>query len=418
MGNTMEFGPGTAGLAYAPTVPGTGLPPLAPAKPSKSDKPGKGGFPLGRALRIGMAGLLLATGTVFVMDRFWSVRSTLAVLDATPITIRAPIDGVLRLEDVAPGVVLSAGHGLGSIRDEQIDRSRQAQLAASVHATQQEIDALTVRLQELRAQARDAQAHFGSFRNSRIQQLSARLQEAEVGIAAAHARQQEAVAALRRAEDLANGRVVSAAALDQARRAAAVAQTDVAAAVQRRNAAQTEVAAAQSGVFGSDNSTDRSTSQQLQEQLRLQEGELRAQLEVLRGKLAGFRSQLEAEDLRLERSSQASLTSAARARVADLLVQDGEFVRRGQSIAVLMDCRRPRVTAQVDERSFRALHIGKQGVFVSAQGSERMRGEVVQLSSPLDDGAGRSNAYRVVLRLDPQDVGETCPLGRSGRVEF
>lgn len=399
-----------------------GLPDLKPARPEKepssAKSPGKS-FPIGQMARIGIAGLMVVTGASFVIDRFWAVQSTVAVLDATPITLRAPIDGLLRLDDVTPGMMIGMGRQFGAIHDEQVDHARQAQLAASVALSEREIEALTLRLDELRAQMGEARTHFSSFRSSRVQQLSARLQEAEAAIAAAQARQQEAVSALRRAEALANARVVAPAAFDQTRRAAAVAQNDLAAAMQRRNAAQAEVAAAQSGVFGSDNATDRSTSQQLQEQLRLQESELRAQLNGLYAKLAGYRAQLEAESARLERASHAPLVASVRARLNNLLVQDGEFVRRGEPVAVLMDCRRPRVTAQVDEGSFRTLFIGKAGVFVPAQGKERLRGEVVQLSSPLDDGpAGRGNTYRAVLRLEPGGVSEACPIGRSGRVVF
>lgn len=408
------------GLALAGQAqPGAGaLPPLAPARPDKQSA--KKPFPAGRLLRMGIAALLLVTGGAFVVDRFWSVQSTTALLDATPVTIRAPIDGLLRLEEVTPGMLLGAGRRLGAIRDELVDRGRQAQLAAAVSVNQQEIDALSQRIEDMRGQMRDAGAHYDNFRSSRVVQLTARLQEAETGIAAAQARQGEAVATLRRAEALANARVGTVAALDQARRGAAVAQADLAAALQRRNATRAEVAAAEGGVFGGDNSTDRSTSQQLQEQLRLQESELRAQLHALRTKLAGARAQLEAENTRLERSSQALLSSSIRARVASLLVQDGEFVRRGEPIAVLMDCRRPRVTAQVDEKVFRGLYLGKWADFVPAQGGERLHGEIVQLVSPLDDapGAPRTNTYRAVLRLDAESLGDTCPIGRSGRVVF
>jgi acetyl/propionyl-CoA carboxylase alpha subunit len=299
------------------------------------------------------------------------------------------------------GAVLAAGARLAGIRNDRADDSRLGELRAALGTSTALIAALADRLAATEAEIARAEAFANVFRQTRMEQLAARREEARAQIAAAQARLQEAESALRRGTALQASGTASVATGDQARRNAQVAQGELSAANEREIAIRTELAAAATGVFAGDQANDRSASQQLLDRLRPLRQEIAAQLAAQRGRATALADQLARETERLAGQAGAEILLPARSRILSLRAQPGEHVVAGQELAVLQDCAQARVVAEVDLRTFRALHLGMPAEFAPASGEARRAGEVVQLLLPLEAGplAGETPRFRVEVRL-------------------
>jgi multidrug resistance efflux pump len=350
----------------------------------------------GRYLRIGIGVALIGVAAAFAAERVAAMGRSDALLTATRMTIRAPIDGVLSRSAAQPGDMLEAGVTLASLDNDRADTGRYAELAAAVRIAEESVRALESRIADTSAMANDARRHAADFRATRADQLTARLREADANLVASVARQRETDAAMRRASTLYADGFLSAAGYDQARRANDVARADVAAMAQRRNSAAAELAAVRGGVYASDNASDRSVSQQNELQMRTLSQDLAAQLAERRARLDSLRAQLATEQTRLTHAQHADLRVPARGRLQQVLAQSGEYVREGQDVATILDCAKPVVTAAVSENVFRGLRIGTTAVFTSAVTGARYTGPVIgKTATPADGTNGTKEKFSI-----------------------
>jgi multidrug resistance efflux pump len=400
------------------------VPPLAREK-GTTRLVGAGGQPgrwRGRAVRTVIGLALLSVVGAFISDRFFGLGSRKAVLSGVPITLRAPIDGMLAIEGIVPGEIRDPGLVFGTVHDERVDDSRMRELAAALRIVEAEVASHQARLLQMNQEGAAALERAESFRRVRIEQLEARIAETDAILRGAQARVREAEATLRRSQTLIASGTASAATYDQVRRAQAVAHEELAAAQQRRAALVTQWQAAEAGVFAADEANnDRSTSQQTQDRIRLSSLELAAALRERQERLDAVRQQFQAEQQRLARLRTVTLNLPTRGRLVQLMAQMGEYVRQGQEIASFVDCSQPLALVEVEERVFQSLSLGMAAVFTPARSADRFEGEVVQLLSPLlaMSSAGREGGqYRVVVRLRAQPLAQRCDIGRMGRVSF
>ncbi|MGG5890651.1 HlyD family efflux transporter periplasmic adaptor subunit [Falsiroseomonas sp. HC035] len=375
--------------------------------------------PPGRLARIALGlGLILVAG-VFLHDRFFVAGARQAVMSGAVLTLRAPIEGALRLASTAEaGQVLPAGTVIGEVRNPRVDDARLAELARQRRLAEVELAALGRRQADALGELEAARRRSGSFIAARSEVLAARLREAASAEAAAQARAREAAAVVRRAVSLAASGVQSPAALDAARRNGAVAQAELLAAASRRRGAAAEEAAARAGTIASDPSNDRSVSQQAEDRLRLLLAELAAQREEIAARGAAIRDQEEAEAARLARLREAQLAVPVQARLLRRLAQDGEQLRAGQEVAQLADCGQLEAVAAVEARVFRSLAPGQTTWFRVAGGVWR-EGRIATLAAepPAADGTG--GRFQVVVRFAPApDDAVECAAGRLGRLVF
>ena len=91
------------------------------------------------------------------------------------------------------------------------------------------------------------------------------------------------------------------------------------------------------------------------------------------------------------------VASPVRGRVAVIAARDGEFVRAGQEIAVVQDCSRPLVRAQLGQSTYRALRLGTPARFTRADGQEAA-GQVVRLEMPR---SATGDLYEATIALAP-----------------
>jgi multidrug resistance efflux pump len=404
--------PGAEGFAPQPPQAPSGPPPAAPPPAPKAAEQKRG--PWGRISRAGLGLAALLVAGYFVYDRFFALGSTNAVLSATPLALRAPIDGVLTLRDIPPGTLLEQHAEIGALRNDRLDTSRLNDLSGQIINTEQEADLLRQRITNAEQEATETLAQANAFQRAKIEQIQARLDESEARIRAAQARLREAEGIRGRNEQLLRAGVATVAAIEQSQRALSEAKGGLDAALQQRQALRAELDAASQGVFTGETSTNRSASQQRYDMLRAQQRELSAQYADRQARLDALRGQLTFERTQIARRTAAQLAAPVRSRLIRVQAQSGEFVRQGQEVASLIDCTRPLVTAEVSDRIFRSLRLGMPGAFTASGGGD-YRGTIVQLDSPLTSQA-IGGGYRVSMLVN--DRLEGCETGRSGRVSF
>jgi biotin carboxyl carrier protein len=374
----------------------------------------------GHLFRIAIGLAFVGVGALFLHDRFLATEVRQAVLTGAAVTLRAPIEGVLEMPiGTESGQLLNAGSVLAVVRNPRADTARLADLARQRRLAEAELATLARRHAEAVAAQDAAGRRAEAFVVARNEMLAARLQETDSVEAAAAQRAQETAAALRRAGTLAASGVQAQATLDTARRAAAAAEADLRAAADRRRSMAAERNAALAGVLASDPANDRSASAQAEERMRLLAGDLAAQADEARARLAALISQEEAETARLALLREAVVTVPMQARLIRRLAQPGEQIRPGQDLALLADCAQPEVTGSAEPRVFARLAPGYPVRFRAEGESHWREGNVVTLHAepPAADGSG--GRFQVVARLAPRVDGMgTCEAGRLGRLVF
>lgn len=393
------------------------LPPAKPA-PARAD-PVRGArltASLGRLARIGFAVLVVGATLFFLHDRFFTVQAQKALMAGQALTLRAPIEGRLDMHPHLPGAWFGQGDSFASIVNERVDTQRLDELRATLEGMEAEVAALVSRMEATRVLLAAATGTADSFRQTRLDQLRARIAEGEALLGAAQARLREAEAAASRGERLLRQGIISLAAVQGLRRDLAVARDEAAATTERVASLRAEEEGARRGIFAADNASDRSVSQQNMDRLSLALVELETQLAERRARRDATRRQLEAETARVGRLANAPIETPEPALLARLLVQPGETVRPGQELARLISCAAPLITAELDERGFRQTHLGQQAEFRPLGGGPALRAEVIQRVAPSFTPGEARALPQVILR--PVTPPEGCETGRLGAVHF
>lgn len=378
-----------------------------------------------------VVGLLLLVGGLYVLiGEHFAGTSADATVNARINVIRAPIEGQVNLAVRSIGARVNAGELVADITDERFDTARLIDLERDRDNQQIELKRVATQKGAIGKARAGFAAQLDNYQNGRVSQIEARIAEAKANQDAAAARLREADGALKRANDLSDRGVQTAANLERARAAQDVAQQELESARQRGSYLATELTAARSGVFIGDSYNDAPFSSQRVRELDLRLAELASEQEQIEARIAGFEKQIRAERLRLNKLTSAVLNARIAGMAWDFLVDDGEYARRGQDLVKLVDCRSLVVTASVTESLYDNLSIGTPVQF-RLFGDERIfEGTVTRLG-----GSGASNLYANLAvgpsaeHLERFDVTVSvpelsnqpdlsCAIGRTGRVIF
>jgi multidrug resistance efflux pump len=378
-----------------------------------------------------VAGLVLLIGGLYVLvGEHFAGTSADATVNARITVVRAPIEGVVSLAVRSIGARIKAGELIADVVDDRFDTARLIDLERQLDS--QRLEAKRAAAQRLALiQARDGFAsQLASYQKGRVGQIEARLAEARAAQDASAARLREAEGTLRRANELNDRGVQTAANLERSRAASDVAQQELESARQRTNYLVTELAAARTGVFIGDSYNDAPFSSQRVRELDLRLAELDAEQAQHEARIAQLERQIGAERVRVNRLTSASLTTRVSGMVWDFLIDDGEYARRGQDLVRLVDCSTLIVTAGVTEALYDSLSIGFPVQFRLFGDDRVFDGTVTRLG-----GSGASSLYANLAvgpsaeHLQRFDVTVSvpalaaqsdlsCAIGRTGRVIF
>jgi multidrug resistance efflux pump len=383
-----------------------------------------------RVLRIFLGLVLLLGGLYILVGEHFAGTSSDATINARINVVRAPIDGMTTLAVTSIGARVNAGELVADIRDDRFDTTRLIELERGRDNQQIDLRRIVAQQATLTSLRRTFEGQLADYQRGRVSQIEARIAESQSSQDAANARLREADSSLKRASDLSDRGVQTAANLDRARATFDVARQDVESARQRINYLSTELSSAREGVFIGDSYNDAPFSSQRIRELDLRLGELAAEKEQGEARSALYERQIAQERLRVNRLTSASLTARVAGMVWDLLIDDGEFARRGQDLVRLVDCKSLMVTASVPEALYDSLTIGAPVQFRLFGDDRVFDGTVVRLG-----GSGASALYanlavgpsaKHLERFDvtvnvPDLINQpdlSCAIGRTGRVIF
>ena len=345
-------------------------------------------------------------------------------MNARVVSIRAPIDGVVKAGANAPGAAVRAGIAIGQVEDPTVDDGRAFQLQIEVGATEREREAASRRLVDLERARTEAIAQADAYRVGRVRQVELRIEEAQASLAAAKAKEAETLAAERRGNALRGNGYMAQATYENLFHAREVAQQQSIAAQKRIDTLTVELDAARSGTYLGDNYNDVPSSVQRARELAVRIDETKATLDQLQQKADTLAAQLVAERDRLLTRSSAALAPPIDGNLWTVQAGAGEYVRKGQELFTILDCSTVVVTASVSERDYNELRLGEPVRFrVSGTGRE-YGGKVTKLGLT---STGRSFAispeerhHQVAVQLADleRNGSDSCAVGRTGEVIF
>ena len=381
-------------------------------------------LPWGRLAKFGAGAALLAVGALTTYQQVVARVSREAVLNARVVSIRAPIDGIVKTAAGAPGTAVRPGVAIGQIEDPAPDDARTFQLQLDVSATERESAALSRRLADLELARSEANAQAEAYRLGRVRQVELRMEEARAGIAAAAARESEAVAAESRGAALHEHGYMADAAFERLTHAREVAQQETIAAKKRIDTLAVELGSARTGTYLGDNYNDVPSSVQRSRELTVRIDETKATLDELKQKSETMAAQLTAERKRLDARSNAALTAPIDGNLWTVQAAAGEYVRKGQELFTVLDCSTLVVTASVSDRDYNELRLGEPVRFRVAGSGREYNGRISKLGLT---STGRSFAIspeerrqQVAVQLTdlPQGEADSCAVGRTGEIVF
>src|SRR6202140_1840971 len=266
-------------------------------------------IPWGRLAKFGVGAALLGIGALTTYQQVIVRVSREAVINARVVSIRAPMDGIVKAAASAPGTAVRAGMAIGQIDDPVPDDARSFQLQLDLKATERERDLLSRRLDDLQRARAEANTQAESFQLGRVRQDELRVDGARARGAGAGGPEEDATAALSRGAALhANGYMADAAYEHLYHAREAVQQETIAA--RKRLATPTgELEGAPNGTYLGDNYNDAPSSVQRARELTVRIDETKASLDELIQKDETITAQLTAERRSLPARSSAALTA-------------------------------------------------------------------------------------------------------------
>jgi multidrug resistance efflux pump len=384
----------------------------------------------GRLIKVLLGLLLTAGGLYAIVGEQLAGTSASAVINAQVTVLRAPLDGEVNFAVRGLGTRLDAGEAVAAVTDPRPDDARLVELERAAGAAEAELQ----RLEDLAAVLTDSHRRFErqaeAYTQGRVRQLEARIAETQAVLEAAASRLREADAAMRRSADLNRTGVQSVVDLGRSRSAFEVAAQDVEASRNRIRYLTVELDAARQGVFIGDSYSDSPYSQQRARELAARLSELRTDIDERRRRIELLRAQIDDERVRAARFKEARINAPTTSILWELVAGPGEYVRRAQDVARVVDCTTTMVTATVRESLYNRLRVGDPVQFRLLGTDQVFPGTVARLA-----GSGAESIYRSLAigpsaeQLKRFDVALVvpslggspelaCAVGRTGRVVF
>ncbi|WP_271540139.1 HlyD family secretion protein [Bradyrhizobium sp. CCBAU 45321] len=378
-----------------------------------------------------------------IIGEHFAGTSADATLNARLYIVRAPIEGKVTLAVQSIGARISPGALIAELTDQRFDTARLLELDRDRTNQQIELDRLDGQREALSASRSRFDVQSTDYQRGRVRQIEARIAETKAAQDAAATRLRQADAEFRRANELSTRGVQTAAHLDRARATYDVAQQELESAQQRVKYLETELTSARDGIFIGESCNDAPSSAQRIRELEQRLAELNVDKEQVKARIVQLDRQIAAERLRVNNLSFATLNASVIGLVWDILVDDGQYARRGQDLVKIVDCSTLIVTAGVSESLYDRLSVGTAVQFRLFRDDRIFNGTITRFR---DDrifdgtitrlgGSGAASLYTNLVvgpsaqhlqRFDvtvtvPDLAGEAdvgCAIGRTGRVIF
>src|SRR5689334_18579425 len=124
-----------------------------------------------RVAKLALGAALLSAAGLSGYEHVLVRSSREAVINARVVSIRAPMDGVVKAAVGTPGASLQAGMTIGRIEDPSADDARVFQLELEAKAAEREKSMLSRRLADLQRAKEEANAQAEAYRIGRVRQV-------------------------------------------------------------------------------------------------------------------------------------------------------------------------------------------------------------------------------------------------------
>jgi multidrug resistance efflux pump len=370
-------------------------------------------------------GLVVAFGWT-PLRAMLATTSVEAIVNARVETIRAPIEGIVQAPAGKNANWSStAAPPKLTISNPYADRSRLDELRRDLNTLESQRETLGRQSQLTQTALDTISLQAEKYRAGRLKLIDARLARQMAELQATSAKTSQTTASKRRSDHLQQTGFISGADSDRVQYEWNAATFAEAAAQKRLEETKVEHDAVADGVFIGDSYNDAPSSIQRETELSMKKGELDAQLAGVRTQITHINDQISEEEARYRLRSDATVALPSKGRVWEMLVGPGEFVNKGQDLMRVLDCSRPIVSANVDERVYNRLEVGSPATFRPLQDGKTYHGAVINLTGAAGAPANfaiapinlRKSPFYVTIAMD--DMGEAgCSIGRTGTVTF
>lgn len=362
------------------------------------------------------------------VQRLFETSSVQAVMNATVVTVRSPIAGIVgsTIGDLSVGKPVSLGKSLATIENSRVDTTEVNHAADALAARKADLIGIRQRIAGLEELRDDMTARVEIYRKDRAQRLAARIAEANARIAHASAERDLVSAEIGRLKSAPGKSTSSKSSQKEDRLRIASAEATVAEAEAAKLVLVAEQAALEAGRFLGDDYNDAPRSAQRVDDINEMLVQLRADESRMLQQQNDAQRTLVEESEQLNPQRFVALDAPVGGRVWEVLTAPGEQVAADQPLVSLVDCSRLIVTAAVSESVYNFLSLGWNVNFLMDGSKVELPGTVVQLSGvaaagsnfAIDPSALTKEAYRVGIAVDTKQLGNACPVGRTGRVVF
>jgi multidrug resistance efflux pump len=395
-------------------------------------RPGPARSLVRQSVRLMILLAFLVTGFLFLYFKAFRNASLEGVVNAPKYVVRAPIEGIFRVEGLTIGTPLAAGAAIGTITNDRLDDRLEAELSTKVPRLMREMAAQEVIRNEITAIRERLATRLDDLREINIRKYEQVTDEtmdraARLQIIADSSHQD-----LQRFAILARAGVEAPVRIEEYRRAFIEDESESRTAARVASHRLIDKEAAQKGYFLGDAVWDVPYTQQRLDEIDILSQHLRSRAQVLDAELAEANGRLAREKSRLGQLRQVAVHSQSAAVVSALFAGNGFEVMKGDPLVEILDLSRTYVEATFPESKYEQLIRGGE-VRVSFAGSAALlRGTIVFVQGPRATDQAQATGARLwsvakdelVLKgaIEPADLqrayGPAPQIGRRAQILF
>lgn len=381
-------------------------------------------------ITVGVA--LAVTAAVVLLPAITGFTSLDGTVNATVVTIAAPIQGTVVDAPPKPTTPVTPGEQLFIIENNLVNKSNLTEFAAELDATRERLASMTTQEQELQALSSDLEKRLELFQRQMVENLekAVALQQERIGIA--DAKHVDSQSDLSRKQQLRTGGYVAESEFERVRMAQLVAHREADSSRIELERLGRQLEAAQRGVFVNDGHNDVPYSRQRIDEIKITLADLQAKRREQESRVQKLSQQLEGETERIKGLSSASIRSPLAGVVWRRLVTAGSHVEQGMDLVRVVDCNELFVDIIVAEVDYDETYAGRpaevrllgrddvlQGKVVAVRGSAADSDEKGLAATP-PQSKGKTARIRVQIAASDlnRDYANFCHIGRTAQVRF
>ena len=382
----------------------------------------------GRHIKPVVTGSVLLAAVAAISAESSSITSNAAVISATVITVRAPLEGVLTLQGPKANSAVELGATLGAVSNPRVNTAGEQLYLSQGREAMQQITAIDMERGALLAQKTHLLDRTREHTAAASLMLASQVAESERIAAAREASLDQAKLDLERGRALYAQGILSQAAYEKLASTAVVALSEASAQEQNLAATRAEQQAMREGLMieGSSNN-DVAYSAQRTDEIDLRLADLNRERAFAAATADAAKTHYLPVAAYDKLMGGATIAAHASGELWKWYAADGERLGAGDRVAEIVDCRESFLLASFPQDRVPAISIGAPARYRLAGESEEHAARVASIdadqpasgATPLAARPVRqsdSPAVLVRLTLDPKDRPRTCAVGRTAAV--